>query len=425
MPRFKQFVTAGQMGLAGTLALVAIACKGGEATDEDTHETPKVTATDGAMTAAAGANAFGLKLFRQLVNAQPTDNLAMSGASAAMALALFKEACEGDSRRVVTDVLGYSGESEGKSATDYGDLIRVLNDSGDASVLMANALFARQGVTFEKAFMGTATGPFGAEVRSRDFLDPATVRELNDWCSKKTQRMIPRMLDELDPNDFAVILNALYFKGAWQTEFEASKTALRDFHPENGEPFKVSMMTGEVKGRMWHDKSAGVVRLPYRGGRFSMVLAMPAAPDGKLADLVGKLTPDTWNAWWRRVEGGTNDLDVWLPKFKLTDFHDLNQPLIALGLNDALTAGRADYSRMVAGMNREAKVEAEVKQRVVVEVDEKGTKAAAVTTVEMGVASAPMEKFVPMFNRPFLFAIVDHRTGAILFLGQVMDPRKE
>jgi serpin B len=400
---------------------------GNQTTSVAAKERQRVDATDAAKTAAANANAFGFRLFNEVVKGHESENVAISGASAAVALALFLEGCAGDSRRVLAGALGYPGDLDANSAAGYGELSAVLNGNGAATVRMANALFTTLEVSgvvmnFEKAFLSTAADQFNAEVKSRDFAKPATLAEVNDWCNRQTEGMIPEILDEIDPLTFAIILNALYFRGTWQKGFNPALTSQKLFRPEQGEPFPVTMMSGRVDARVWDDGQVGVVRIPYRGGDFSMVLMMPVPPDGKLADIRAKLSPEQWASWWKKVEGETYELEVTLPRFRLTTLHELTEPLVDMGLGDALLLGRADYSLMSRRAGR-GLVYAEVKQRVVVEVDEQGTKAAAVTVVGPTFFGEP--PFVPRFNRPFLFGIVDHRTRAMLFLGQVMDPRKE
>lgn len=428
--------TAALLALTGAILLASAACKGhaptpgpgGGGSESDGRKA--VTASEGAKAAASRANAFGFRLFGELAKQQSSGNFAVSGASAAMAFALFQQGNEGKGREAIATALGYAGADESRLAADYGDLFAVLNGKSKSTVLMANALFTKQGLTIEDAFLKSATGPFHAEVKSRDMGDPATLKELNDWCSKQTDGMIPKMLDQIDRDTFAVILNALYFRGTWLKQFDPRKTTEANFYPEGGKgpsggdggSFKVPMMSGEVDAVMWSGETFGAVRLPYEAGDYSMVLMMPVY--GKTSgDMRAALTPAMWGELWGHLQRKPDELDVSLPKFRLSSNHDLNRALTGMGLGDALIAGRADYSRMVKGMDANAQVAADVRQRVVVEVDEKGTKAAAVTSIEAKVTSAPM--FSPHFNRPFMFAIVEHQTGAILFLGQVHDPRKE
>jgi serpin B len=389
---------------------------------------PVVRASAAAKVAAQHANALGFRLLQQLVANKERSNVALSGLSAAMALALFHEACHGDSRRVLAAALGYPGAAEGTGtegavAEGYGDLLAVLQGRTAATIRFANAVYVREDVVVLPDFLAVAQQRFGAVVRSRPFAEPKTLAELNGWVAQQTDGMIPAILDQMDPANFTILLNALYFQGQWQQQFDPARTKPRDFHPEEGASFQVPMMQDRVMAVVHHDETLGAVRMPYRGGDYSMVVVMPLAKR-KLAALRGELAGERWRELWSALSREAVETSVGLPKFRVAATHALNQPLQALGLGPALEAGKADYSRLAAGMDATVPVEAMVTQRVVVEVEETGSKAAAVTMVEMKLTSAPMPPvFEPYFDRPFLFAIVEQQTGVILFLGQVVDPR--
>ena len=221
-----------------------------------------------------------------------------------------------------------------------------------------------------------------------------------------------------------MLLNALFFQGKWQQAFDPAHTQPRDFTPEVGEPFEVAMMSDEVQAVVYHDATLGAVRLPYSGGDYSMVAMLPLT-GRRLVDLRTELTEPRWAALWLALSHEASECKVGLPRFRVAATHALDEPLTAMGLGPALEAGKADYSRLAAGLDARVPVAAKVTQKVTVEVDEVGSKAAAVTAVEMKDASAPEPpKFAPWFDRPFLFAIVEQQTGAILFLGQITDPRR-
>jgi len=410
------------------LALGPWTCTGCSSDQGGGANRPVVRASAAAKDAAQHANALGFRLLQQLVAGKERSNVAMSGLSAAMALALFHEACHGDSRRVLAAALGYPGAADGAGtegvvAEGYGDLLAVLQGRTAATIRFANAVYVHQDVAILPDFLAVAQQRFGAVVRSRPFAEPKTLAELNGWVAQQTDGMIPAILDQMDPANFAILLNALYFQGQWQQEFDPTRTKPRDFHPEEGASFQVPMMQDRVMAVVHHDETLGAVRMPYRGGDYSMVVVMPLA-GRQLADLRTELTESRWRALWASLAREASETAVGLPKFRVAATHALNKPLQALGLGPALEAGKADYSRLAAGMDATVPVEAKVTQRVVVEVEEKGSKAAAVTAVEMKVASAPMPPvFQPYFDRPFLFAIVEQQTGVILFLGQIVDPR--
>lgn len=427
MAKFKLVMGVGLLALIGMVS-VASACggigrhkDGGSAKSVNLPkptEKRRVAPTDAAKQAAANSNAFGFKVFAEVLKGHESENVVVSGTSLAILLAMLHEGASGESQRVLAEALGHSNADAASAATAYGDLHKTLNGVGEATLLSANAMFLSKYEAFEKPFLDVATGRFDAGIFFRDLGDQAAVTELNEWCSQRTDGMIPVMFEQLPSDSFAVLLNALYFKGEWQQGFDPEKTELRTFWPEAGEPFEVTTMYSKVEARVWHDDRVGVVRIPYKGGDYSMVLVMPTKPKQSLSTVREHLSLGHWAKWWKHIEGKTEAWNVLLPKFKLTERHKLTGTLAKLGLGAALDS--ADYSRMV---KHATGVGAEVEQRVVIEVDEQGTKAAAVTGGPTFFGE-PVYEFLPEFKRPFLFAILDHRTGAILFLGQVMDPRK-
>ncbi|MCC7062402.1 MAG: hypothetical protein IT456_06320 [Planctomycetes bacterium] len=407
-----------------SLALGLLSCTGCTADQGGGTNRPVVRASDPAKQAAQRANTFGFRLLQELTKGQEQTNVALSGLSAAMVMALFHEACAGDSRRVLAEALGYGGAADGALTGGFGDLLAVLNGRTEATVRMANAVYVRGDIDVLPTFLEVAQQRFSAVARARDFADPKTLAELNAWVAEQTDGKIPTILDRMDPANFAVLLNALFFQGKWQQAFDPAHTQPRDFTPEVGEPFEVAMMSDDVQAVVYHDATLGAVRLPYSGGDYSMVAMLPLA-GRRLVDLRTELTEPRWAALWLALSHEASECKVGLPRFRVAATHALDEALTAMGLGPALEAGKADYSRLAAGMDASVPVAAKVTQKVTVEVDEVGSKAAAVTAVEMKDASAPEPPtFAPWFDRPFLFAIVEQQTGAILFLGQITDPRR-
>lgn len=424
MSRPKIVLVLGIVALAAAVGISWYAMDGGgSGRGGGGSNRPVVKASGQAKAAAPGANEFGFRLFNELVKGKEQQNLAVSGLSAAIALALFREGCEGPSRKCVGDALGYPGNDTGESARAYADLLALLNGRTEATVRTANAVVVKPGLVVEPAFLKTAQELFQADVSSRDLMAPETRQSLNDWASRQTDGMIPELMGDVNEETFAVLLNALYFAGEWEVKFAVGDTEPADFHPETGEPFKVPMMSGKVEAAVRSYEDFGAARLPYKGKDYSMVLMLPH--EGKtLADVRAGLTQAKWAECLEELEYYGKETRVSLPKFRISTRGELTKALENVGLRDAIEVGKADYSRLVKGMAPPEPVYGTVFQQAVVEVDESGTKAAAVTEFHEGVKSA-MPDFIPNFNRPFMFAVVEHQTGAILFLGQVHDPRKE
>jgi serpin B len=213
------------------------------------------------------------------------------------------------------------------------------------------------------------------------------------------------------------LINAIYFKGRWQDEFEKSLTEDGVFRSAGGGEKKVPMMNRSGSFRYGEDASLQVVRLPYGGGRMAMYVFLPRTADG-LGELLRTLDERSLGEWAGKLR--TLDGDVTIPRFKIAYECGLASALKAMGMKSAFDAGSADFS----GMSQQELFISEVKHKAVVDVNEEGTEAAAVTSIEMRVTSAlaPMDRFSFVADRPFFFVIRDDATGALLFMGTLYDP---
>lgn len=308
-------------------------------------------------------------------------------------------------------------------------LRKELTAPGEAELRIANALFLKTGYPFLPDYVAKARAAFAAEVFSRPFGDEA-LREVNAWAKRATAGRIPSILKELKPDDRAVLLNAVYFKGKWVDAFPKTKTRKggpypTTFSPTGGAGFETKLMSLNDKFQYAQTAQWQAVRLPYKGGRLALLAVLPDKASS-LGALRAGLSATSWRNM--RAELRPRGGFVAMPSFKFVNSMSLNEPLIAMGMPLAFDRMRADFS----GMSRPADSRDElflsrVLHKTFVAVDEEGTEAAAVTAGVMAArGSAPRreEPFRFVADRPFLFAIEDIETGTILFLGEVHDPRK-
>jgi len=229
-----------------------------------------------------------------------------------------------------------------------------------------------------------------------------------------TKGLIKEVIDKTDPRDLMYLLNALYFKGIWTTEFDARNTSRETFTREDGSPQQVDMMQQNSRFNYAEDQILQMVQLPYGNRAFSMMVLLPK--EGKrLQDVV---TATRQSDYWSDLKSGLQEVevDLFLPKFKTTYSKKLNDVLTKMGMGIAFTDA-ADFSGM---SDMPARISL-VKQDTYINTDESGTEAAAVTTVGMVVTSMPSQpqKVVFNANRPFIYLIQENSTGAILFMGAV------
>lgn len=300
------------------------------------------------------------------------------------------------------------------------------------TVEVANSLWLRSDWNFLDSYVAKAKKGFDAEVFRREF-DGDTVAETNAWVSRKTHGKIRKAVAKLGPRDAAVLLNAVYFKGVWDSPFDKARTARKDFHLASGRTVLRPRMTLAAPRPDQHDRKFDyaedgelqAVRLPYASGRLAMIVVLPSQ-----AKTLESLNAGVSGSWWRALRSRMQPRrgEVELPRFKFDASTTLNTPLSAMGANLAFDRGHADFQDMAVARKPEEMLSiSRVEQKAVIEVDEEGTVAAAETSVLMHALGAAMEQPEPPFrfvaDRPFLFAIEDDWTGTLLFVGSVQDPR--
>jgi serpin B len=213
-----------------------------------------------------------------------------------------------------------------------------------------------------------------------------------------------------------LLMNAIYFKGDWRSGFATSETHYQSFATLKGAQVNVPTMHRKGGFRLGTVADASVIELPYGGDAFTMTILLPRS-GLSVNTFASGLTPQAWAA----ATAGLSDseLDLYLPKFKITWADTLNDELRRMGMPTPFIRDGADFSRISAARGKNLFISF-VKQNAFVDVNEVGTEAAAVTTVGIGLTSLPPQVRV---DRPFVFAIRERLSGTILFLGKIVDPR--
>jgi serpin B len=298
----------------------------------------------------------------------------------------------------------------------------LLSADEEVELAIANSLWARLGVQFLPDFIRANRSHYDAEVTALDFASSQAAPWINTWVSNKTQGKIADIVDDpIDPMTIMFLLNAIYFKASWTEPFDPECTREADFHLLTGETKQVQRMHLFHDFRYLETESFQAVSLPYASERMSMYVFLPAETVG-LPAFQAQLTRENWERWM--AEFSYREGLVALPRFKVEYGAKLNSALTALGMGIAFDQNLADFSLM-------AETEfpiyiSQVKHKTFIDLDEYGTEAAAVTMVEMALGAAPMEDepepFEMIVDRPFIIAIRDNTTGALLFLGSIVEP---
>jgi serine protease inhibitor len=362
------------------------------------------------------SNAFGFDLASRVFAADPRSNVVLSPLSTSMALGMTLNGADGTTFDAMRAALGFSGMTREAINGAYRDLIDLLTDlDPQVRFEIANAIWANQGFPFHTAFFQAVQEAFDARAESRDFADPATLGAINAWVRQRTGGLIDSIVDQLDPDLVMLLANAIYFDGAWTTQFDSSDTRRQAFTRPDGSTVQVDMMMlDDPDVRAGFGPGYAAVELPYGGEAFAMVVVLPQGSTSARA-FASALDAAAWDALVAGL-GPSNLAVLGLPKLELTYDTFLNDPLQAMGMGVAFAPG-ADFTAM--SPRGDELCISFVRQKTFIEVDERGTRAAAVTAVGIGVTSLP-PSFVA--DRPFLFAIRERLSGTILFVGLVEDP---
>ena len=368
---------------------------------------------DPAFPSVTSANTeFGFKLLHDLREREPGGNIFISPLSISIALTMTYNGAAGETQRAMAKVLEIEGLDLDTVNLSNAALRESLeNPDPKVEFSIANSIWSRQGIEFKPDFLARNREFFEAEIASLDFGSPQAAATINKWVDRNTNGKIEKIVDRIDPQTLLFLINAIYFKGNWQDEFDKAMTRPGIFYLPNGNEKQVQMMRQEGVYPYFRGERFEATSLPYGDGRMSMYIFLPNR-DSNLNEFLGDLNAENWASWLSQFSPGREDSTMMLPRFKLEYEVKLNDALEALGMGIAFGGG-ADFSGMGPNL-----FISEVRHKTFVEVNEEGTEATAVTSVG-GATSAP-----PVFrvDRPFFFAIYDNRTNAILFMGTVTEP---
>ena len=367
-----------------------------------------------------GNTAFALRMHQELSSKE--GNLFFSSFSISSALGMTYAGARNNTKREMKEALHFTGGRDGlcRSFGELRERLNTVQKAGDIKLSIANAIWAEKSHTFLPGFMDLVQKKYKSKISLADFIKNAETERkgINTWVEKQTNDTIKDLIPQgvLDALTRMVLVNAIYFKGDWASQFKKSHTREREFTVTAEKKVKAKMMYQRGEFRLAEDADTQALEMPYKGDSLSMLVLLPKQKNGignlektltaeKLSDLVAKLRKTT--------------VEVTLPKFKVKTGYDLIPPLKSLGMKDAF-ADAADFSGMDG--TRDLYISA-ILHKAFVEVDEKGTEAAAATAVVIETLS---ERVYPKFNadHPFLFLIRDKATGSILFMGRLVDPRK-
>lgn len=352
---------------------------------------------------------FAFKLFNQLNSEQ---NLLISPTSIAIALTLLYNGADGVTKQEMAQTLAIQGITLDEVNQGYRDLQQLLTNNDDIALSIANSLWIRKDFPLKQTFIDNNKKYFQAEVSTLDFNNFETKKIINSWVNNATKGKISEIIDSVKPDDVLFLINAIYFNSNWQKEFDRTLTTKQPFYVEKNKTIDYPLMSQRGKFSYYENKDFQLINLPYgKSGAMSMYILLPQK-EVKLTTITTGLNEEIWQQWLSNLT--KKEGLIALPKFTLEYKAELNDTLINLGMKTAFN--NADFSNLT----EESIVISEVKHKTFINVDEKGTEAAAVTSIGMNRSSMPINSpFQMIVNRPFLYVIQDNNTGTILFMGTI------
>lgn len=365
----------------------------------------------------AANNDFGFRLSAHLVKRDTDKNVFVSPSSIAIALAMTYNGAEGTTKQALAETLGVGGMTL-QEVNEANAALRVTLASLDPKVQLAiaNSLWAKEGLEFKPDFIRRNKDFYGAKVTNLNFTDPSALLTINGWVKERTNGKIDKLVkpEDLDILTVLILINAIYFKGIWTVQFDKAKTEEGVFVLLDGSRKKHPMMSQSGRYTYYKGENFQAVSLPYGEGRISMYVFLPDKTT-TLSEFQKSLDARNWEAWMHQFD--ETEGDVVLPRFKVEYEAELNDALTALGMGVAFTS-KANFRGMCARPLFISKV----RHKTFMEVNEEGTEAAASTAVIMKRLSPP-QKFKMVVDRPFFCAIRDNKTGTVLFMGSIVEPK--
>lgn len=390
-------------------------------TDSLVRELRPLTQTEQKI--ATSSQSFGVDVFKNVVG-NGDKNVFISPLSLSMALAMTVNGAAGDTRTAMLKTLDVSDSNVQDLDASYQSLMKLLTNA-DPKVQMelANAIWYRNTFSVQQSFINTCQKYYGARVQGLNFKDNHSADIINNWVSDQTHGKITKMVQApIDPNIVMYLMNAIYFKGNWRYQFDKKKTAPDDFTLSDGSKVRPEMMHVTTTMPFYGSDEVQMLDMAYGDSLFSMTVLLP--PLGtSIDDFVAKLTRDKLNNWIGQLH--PLNVQITMPKFKIKCDTTFKQALIKMEMGVAYDPLNADFTKINPDKKLHLHI-SKVEQKSFVNVDEKGTEAAAVTKVTVVTVICDCgginDDYIFNVDRPFVYLIRERTSGTILFIGKMENP---
>jgi len=361
-------------------------------------------------------NSFSVDIFKKVLeNSAESENIIISPLSISTALSMTLNGANGETRDSMLKALRMNGLSPESINGSYKDLTpALLNVDKRVLISVANSVWTEKNFVVKKPFTDILTQFYSTEEKSFDITDPLVPKQVNSWIENKTNGLIKNMIDQLDQKTVMLLINAIYFKGKWNSQFDKGNTADGQFYKNDGTSGQVPYMRQTSDFKIYAGDSFSLAEFPYGQGNFVMDVLLPTDRNG-LSNLIPLISTNSLNNWLDRMT--ERKTAVSFPKFKYGYKKELKDILSTMGMGIAFS-DNADFSN-IASLALKISI---VLHQAFIETNEEGTEAAAATIVGIVATSAPSGPFVFNMDHPFLYIIREKTTNTVLFMGRVVNP---
>ena len=356
-------------------------------------------------------NEFAFDLLKKTIENSGETNVVVSPLSVSIALGMAWNGASGITKSEMETAMKMSG----LTTDDINDYYRIMQSTlpkmdPSTKLSIANSLWYRTGFPVKADYLTINKDYFGAYVREIDFSKSWALDSINGWCSVKTNKLIPTIIDEISPDAMMFLINAVYFKGIWRNKFDKKKTVEGNFTNELKQNSVVNMMQQEDTFAYYSDDLAQYVDLPYGNKAFSMTIVLPSE-NKTTSDVLKSIGSESFTEKLDNMS--VRKIKLFLPRFKVENKFELKPVMEMMGMQQAFT-DQADFSKI----SDIQLLISQIIHKTYVAVDEEGTEAAAVTAIGFETTSMP-EYPIVMVDKPFIFLIREKSTGVILFIGKM------
>ena len=405
------------------LLLLIAACspKARTMTSENLMEGIKAEAMEGKASDEAflktTAN-FSLKLFKEGV--AENKNSLISPTSVLLALSMTSNGAEGATLEEMEKLLGDGISREALNNYLY-SYIKSLPSTEKEKLNIANSIWFRDSDSFkvQEDFLKTNATYYNASIYKSDFDSEETIKDINGWVEKETHGMIDKIIDKIDPDSVMFLINALAFEGEWQRIYEKADIAPGEFSNIDGTKASVDFMNSSEASYLEDAEVTGFIK-PYKEGNYSFAALLPK--EGvDINEYIDSLSGESFLSLVNNSAAGSVRASI--PKFSYDYELSLKAPLQNLGLVEGFNSALANFKSLGSSSDGNIYI-GDVLHKTFIQVDERGTKAGAVTSVEMKTESAILDEKYVILDRSFVYAIIDNETKLPIFIGTVMDLTK-